>query len=94
MNPGPPGKPRPNTATGSGFDAVGPTRDPPDPVPQAVNCMLDHTPLRDKRLEAMADALERQGIPDHFSRLPDLDAREIDSTADDGESDKDPRSPG
>ena len=48
----------------------------------------------DKRLEAMAVALERQGITDHFSRLPDLDVREIDSTADDGDSDKDPGSPG
>jgi Asp-tRNA(Asn)/Glu-tRNA(Gln) amidotransferase C subunit len=55
--------------------------------------MLDHIHLMDKRLEAMAAALERQGITDHFSRLPDLDVREIDSTADDGESDRDSRPP-
>ena len=84
---------RANTAKRIGFDAYGATRDTPDPVAHAVNCMLDHIHLMDKRLEAMAAALERQGITDHFSRLPDLDVREIDSTADDGESDRDIRPP-
>lgn len=78
---------RASTAKRIGFDAYGATRDTPDPVAHAVNCMLDHIHLLDKRIEAMAAALERQGITDHFSSLPDLDVREIHSTMDDGEPD-------
>jgi hypothetical protein len=55
--------------------------------------MLDHIHMLDKRLEAMAAVLERQGITDHFSRLPDLDVREIHSTLDDGEPDTEPKPP-
>lgn len=77
---------RANTAKRIGFDAYGATRDTPDPVAHAVNCMLDHIHLLDKRLEAMALALERHGITGHFNHLPDLDACEIHSTVDDGES--------
>ena len=77
---------RATTAKRIGFDAYGATRDTPDPVAHAVNCMLDHIHLLDKRLEAMALALERHGISGHFNHLPDLDACEIHSTADDGET--------
>jgi len=73
-----------------GFDAYGATRDTPDPVAHAVNCMLDHIHLLDKRLEAMADALEQHGITGHFTELPDMEACEIQSTADDGELDLQP----
>jgi serine O-acetyltransferase len=73
-----------------GFDAYGATRDTPDPVAHAVNCMLDHIHLLDKRLEAMADALEQHGITGHFNELPDMEACEIQSTADDGELDLQP----
>jgi serine O-acetyltransferase len=73
-----------------GFDAYGATRDTPDPVAHAVNCMLDHIHLLDKRLEAMPDALEQHGITGHFTELPDMEACEIQSTADDGELDLQP----
>ena len=73
-----------------GFDAYGATRDTPDPVAHAVNCMLDHIHLLDKRLEAMANALEQHGITGHFTELPDMEACEIQSTADDGELDSQP----
>ena len=76
---------RMNTAKRIGFDAYGATRDTPDPVAHAVNCMLDHIHLLDQRLEAMAKALEQFGITGHFNHLPDLNACEIHSTADDGE---------
>jgi hypothetical protein len=56
--------------------------------------MLDHIHLLDKRLEAMALALERQGIGGPFNHLPDLDACEIHSTADDGEPAPGVASPG
>jgi serine O-acetyltransferase len=79
---------RADTAERIGFDAYGATRDTPDPVAHAVNCMLDHIHLLDRRLEAMSRALEREGITGHFNHLPDLEALEIHSTADDGASDR------
>ena len=77
---------RADTAQRIGFDAYGATRDTPDPVAHAVNCMLDHIHLLDQRLEAMSSALERVGITGHFNHLPDLDACAIHSTADSSES--------
>jgi serine O-acetyltransferase len=77
---------RAHTAKRIGFDAYGATRDTPDPVAHAVNCMLDHIHLLDQRLEAMSAALERNGITGHFNHLPDLESLEIHSTADGGES--------
>jgi serine O-acetyltransferase len=77
---------RAHTAERIGFDAYGATRDTPDPVAHAVNCMLDHIHLLDQRLEAMSGALERHGITGHFDHLPDLEALEIRSTADDSQS--------
>jgi serine O-acetyltransferase len=65
------------TAERIGFDAYGATRDAPDPVAHAVNCMLDHIHLMDQRMEAMSKALERHGITGHFNHLPDLEACEI-----------------
>jgi serine O-acetyltransferase len=76
---------RAHTAERIGFDAYGATRDTPDPVAHAVNCMLDHIHLLDQRLEAMSAELERHGITGHFDHLPDLEALEIHSTADDNQ---------
>jgi serine O-acetyltransferase len=69
------------TAERIGFDAYGATRDAPDPVAHAINCMLDHIHLMDQRMEAMSKALEQRGITGHFNHLPDLEACEIVSTA-------------
>ena len=76
-------KRRADTAQRIGFDAYGATRDTPDPVAHAINCMLDHIHLLDQRLEAMSEALERHGISEPFNHLPDLDACAIHSTVDD-----------
>ena len=70
-----------------GFDAYGATRDAPDPVAHAINCMLDHIHLMDKRMEAMSKALERRGITGHFNHLPDLEACEIVSAVKEGKDD-------
>jgi serine O-acetyltransferase len=43
--------------------------------------MLDHIHLMDQRMEAMSKALEQRGITGHFNHLPDLEACEIVSTA-------------
>jgi len=65
------------TAKRIGFDAYGATRDAPDPVAHAINCMLDHIHLMDQRLEAMSKALEQNGITEHFDLLPGLESCEI-----------------
>jgi serine O-acetyltransferase len=80
------------TAKRIGFDAYGATRDAPDPVAHAINCMLDHIHLMDQRMEAMAKALERQGITGHFDHLPDIEICEIRSVGERGGSDEGPRS--
>ena len=70
-----------DTAKRMGFDAYGATRDAPDPVANAINRMLDHIHHMDQRMEAMSQALERQGIMHHFEHDPDLDAMEIDDAS-------------
>jgi serine O-acetyltransferase len=63
---------RMDTAKRIGFDAYGATRDAPDPVANAINRMLDHIHVVDRRIEAMSAALERNGITGHFDHLPEL----------------------
>ncbi len=70
---------RATTAKRMGFDAYGATRNTPDPVAHAINCMLDHIHLLDQRLEIMAKALEQRGITEPLEHLPDLEACEIQS---------------
>ncbi len=60
-----------------GFDAYGTTRDMPDPVAIAVNCMLDHMHATDERLESMCKALKELGAEVNDSKLPDLGSCEI-----------------
>ncbi len=55
-----------------GFDAYGTTQDMPDPVANAVNCLLDHVHLLDSRVEAVCQELHRRGIPVDDSHLPGL----------------------
>lgn len=64
---------RADTAKRMGFDAYGATRDAPDPVAHAINRMLDHIHIMDRRMEAMSRALEEHGITRHFEHLDDLD---------------------
>ncbi len=68
---------RADTAKRIGFDAYGATRNVPDPVANAVNRMLDHIHIMDRRMEAMSRALEEHGITRHFDHLDDLAGCEI-----------------
>ena len=60
-----------------GFDAYGATRDAPDPVAHAINCMLDHIHAVDGKLQSIAKGLEALGIKEEMGDLPTLDACEI-----------------
>ena len=60
-----------------GFDAYGATRDAPDPVAHAINCMLDHIHAVDEKLQSIAKGLEALGIKEEVGDLPTLDACEI-----------------
>lgn len=64
-----------------GFDAYGTTRDMPDPVATAINCMLDHIHAMDNKMEAMCKAMKELGISDLGDKIPNLDSCEIVSTA-------------
>ncbi len=63
-----------------GFDAYGVTADAPDPVAHAINCMLDHIHVVDKRMQSMCQTLKAMGAYDEEMDLPDLTSCEIHST--------------
>ncbi|MCU7936583.1 MAG: serine O-acetyltransferase [Candidatus Thiodiazotropha sp. (ex Dulcina madagascariensis)] len=64
-----------------GFDAYGATKDATDPVAHAINCMLDHIHVMDRRMESMCEAMKNLGMEEDQSSLPTLDSCEIISTA-------------
>jgi len=64
-----------------GFDAYGATRDAPDPVAHAINCMLDHMHLMDRKMQDMCEAFKRLGIETGETEMPDIEPCEIVSTA-------------
>ncbi len=69
-----------------GFDAYGVSRDAPDPVAHAINCMLDHIHVMETRMGAMCEALKALGAEEVLSDLnagqdAELRACEIVSTA-------------
>jgi len=78
---------RADTAKRIGFDAYGATRDAPDPVAHAINRMLDHIHIMDRRMEAMSRALEAHGLTRHFDHLHDLDDCELDPVSGDDRHD-------
>ena len=63
-----------------GFDAYGVSKDAPDPVAHAINCMLDHIHVMDTRMEKMCKALKTMDIVDDIT-AENLDSCEIVSTA-------------
>ena len=67
-----------------GFDAYGLTKEMPDPVAHAINCMLDHIHGMDKRLEEMCGAIKNLGAEVADMQLPELEPCEISSAADAG----------
>jgi serine O-acetyltransferase len=62
-----------------GFDAYGTTRDMPDPVANAIDCMLDHIHAMDTQMQNMCKTLKKQGFEMEEVELPGLDACEIDT---------------
>jgi len=53
---------RAETARRMGFDAYGQTPEMPDPVAHAIDLMLDHMHLVDRRLKVLASELSKAGI--------------------------------
>ncbi len=86
---------RKEMANKMGFDAYGATQDAPDPVAHAINCMLDHIHVMDKRMQSMCEAIKHVSGEQLDTELPSLDSCEIASTAEelnkmDQESETDP----
>lgn len=65
-----------------GFDAYGATRDAPDPVAHAINCMLDHLHVMDRRMQTMCESLRQLGMEIRVESLPQIESCEIVSTKD------------
>ncbi len=74
---------REKLASKMGFDAYGVTRDAPDPVAHAINCMLDHLHVVEARLKQMCEAMHAMGMepPEGMEKMPELPSCEIISTA-------------
>lgn len=72
------------TARKMGFDAYGATSDAPDPVATAINCMLDHIHVMDKKMEGMCETLKSMGAEVEDLKMPGLGALEIHTEAEDG----------
>jgi len=64
-----------------GFEAYGVTQDAPDPVAHAINCMLDHIHVMDRRMEIMCESLKKANVEQVDIDLHELDACEIASSA-------------
>jgi serine O-acetyltransferase len=67
-----------------GFDAYGVTRDAPDPVAHAINCILDHTHAIDHRLEALCKAIRSMNAEFDEKKLPELEPCSISSMDESG----------
>ncbi len=61
-----------------GFDAYGATQDMPDPVVNAINSMLDHIHLLDKKVEETCHAVKQMGGDVDDSHIPELETPELD----------------
>jgi len=70
---------RKHMAEKMGFDAYGATSDAPDPVAHAINCMLDHLHVVDRKMEEMCKAMQQLGVEE--GDIPQLESCEIVSTA-------------
>jgi len=69
-----------------GFDAYGVSKDAPDPVAHAINCILDHAHAVDNRLNAMCQALKNLNSDFDVSDLPQLNGCEISDIDDPGDA--------
>ena len=64
-----------------GFDAYGATQDMPDPVANAINSLLDHIHVMDRRVDELSHALKKLGCKVDDSALPDIDPQKIEGIA-------------
>ncbi len=64
-----------------GFDAYGTSPDMPDPVAHAINHMLDHIHLMDKRMEMLTEKLQDMGLESSQAKIPEMECCEIVSEA-------------
>ena len=60
-----------------GFDAYGTRDDMPDPVANAIDCMLDHIHAMDQQMEKMCQRIKSLGAEIDDYEITDLDACEI-----------------
>lgn len=60
-----------------GFDAYGLTKDTPDPVAHAINCILDHVHGMDAKMDKICGAIKELGGEIQDIPIPALDADEI-----------------
>jgi len=67
---------RAETARKIGFDAYGQRGEMPDPVANAINQLLDHIHVQDRRTEALCEAVREMG-----AQMPDVKRPEIDPCA-------------
>lgn len=74
-------KQRQETARKLGFDAYGASQDAPDPVATAINCMLDHIHVMDKKMEKMCKQMKAMGAELDDMKIPELGELEIHSSS-------------
>ena len=72
---------RAETAEKMGFDAYGTAKDAPDPVATAINCMLDHIHVMDKKMENMCKQMKAMGAELEDMQIPELGSLEIHTEA-------------
>lgn len=60
-----------------GFDAYGVSKDAPDPVAHAINCILDHSHALDAKMEKMCNAIKSLDTEFKDLDLPELGPCEI-----------------
>ena len=60
-----------------GFDAYGMTKDMPDPVAHAINCILDHIHAMDNKLDNTSHAVKLLGGKVDDTRLPEISPTDL-----------------
>ena len=71
-----------------GFDAYGTSQEMPDPVANAIDCMLDHIHVMDSQMDNMCQALQKLGMELPDLELPDLGPCEINTETEKAKSGK------
>ena len=64
-----------------GFDADGMTQEMPDPLANAINCMLDHIHAMDQKMQTMCQSIQLLGGELEDVELPDLGTCDLEPSA-------------